>query len=79
MPDILADAVRQLDSLRARRVRQENGDLLTPVARDVIGRSKLPPEPLGERAEAGVASRMTELVVDLLEVIDIDEEKREWD
>ena len=76
LAEVVDDALRQAGSLLVgAEVPQENDKFVAAEARDEIFRPQHLPQPVGDGTEQPVPARMTESVVDLLELVEIDEQK----
>src|SRR5262249_14403592 len=75
--DTFANAVRHLNGAGQRRLRQNYGKLLTPIARGEIDFTASVTNRLGNSADNHVSARMAAPVIYLLEEIKVDDEQRE--
>jgi hypothetical protein len=73
---MLAQSLGDLHCVINGRVREQDDELVTGVARDDIVRATQRAKHLGDSPKRRVALKVTEGVVDLLEVIDIDDRDR---
>jgi len=72
----MTDLLGNQAGLRDGRVRHDHGELLAPVTRREVGAADGFPENLRDPLEHFIADRVTVVIVDLLEKIEVDDRQR---
>ena len=74
----MAQSIGGLEGIGRVRVRQDDGELVTADAEGTVTVAECVPDAVGHTHEETVAGRVSLAVVDLLEVVEVDEQERDW-